>query len=492
MKHLLIITILFFSQVRTNAQNGNVLYDNSIVHTLDIVSSYPGSLIDSLSFRHTNERMLGLEWSYMQVKGYFDGFLVDSIGLRMKGGDVSVSTIKPSLKIDVNEFVSGKRYDGLKKINVDNCLYDPSLMREKLYYDMGNELGFPCSRTSFVKVTIDGVFYGNYTYIEQVNKQFLKRYFGNKDGNLYKAGGWAPGVPNGSFVLKTNEILNDRSDIDLFFDKVNNTPATYYKDTISKYINVESVLNYLALATFTVYSDNLMGNNGYLYHNTTTNLFEMIPWDIDYSFMNSTFSGYQYTASNTELINPIMINGFFQKIIAVPDYEALYFDKICFINSHLGHQDSLIAKIDFYKSILQNASITPDVNCDYTSFSDPSNPFIMGANFLGLKDFAGKRHLKVSQELNLVNVTCENTIGVNQIIDDETFKIYPNPASKYIYIESEQSINDVIIYNSMGKKVKEIKYSKPEINIENLTSGMYFIQIKQSNNKVRTNKILVD
>jgi len=488
-----LLSICFFSIQKATAQAGDVLFNNSNVHTLSIVSNYPGDLIDSLNTRHQQEVSTDSDWSYMQVNAYFDGVFVDSIGMRLKGGDVSYSTTKPSIKLDLNEFVSGKKYDGLKKINIDNCLHDPSLMREKLYYDIAHELGYSASRTSFVKVTIDGVYYGDYVYIEQVNKQFLKQHFGNKDGNLFKIRGgghlnlYGNNTQNDypySYDLKTNETQNDWSNLLHLIDKVANTPSSDFKDTISKYLNVESVLNYLALGSYTVYSDNVFsgGNNGYWYYNTATGKFELIPWDIDLSFMDQTLVGYQYTASNTQLINPIMNHGVFAKLLSIPEYQNSYLEKCCFINHHLGHEDSLKAKIDFYKSLLQNASIIPNPNCEYTSFSEPFNPYIMGYTFLGLKDFAEKRHLKVSQELNILNVTCQNLTPVEKITSLESISIYPNPASKSFFIETEQAIDKVMLYDTVGKLIEVINDPIQEINVEHLNPGIYLVLVEQAEN----------
>ena len=79
---------------------------------------------------------------------------------------------------------------------------DPSYQRELLAHDILNSIGVPASRVAHANVEFhisgDGNFYGRslpqtynmgvYQMVEQVDKPFLKRYFG-KNGYLFKIGG---------------------------------------------------------------------------------------------------------------------------------------------------------------------------------------------------------------------------------------------------------------------------------------------------------------
>lgn len=74
----------------------------------------------------------------------------------------------------------------------------------------------------------------------------------------------------------------------------------------------------------------------------------------------------------------------------------------------------------------------------------------------------------------------EETSIVNEIAS--TIKVYPNPASKYLKIESRYNIQRVIIYDLNGK-VLEV-YSPDErqlsLNVSSFAQGVYFISL--SNN----------
>jgi len=71
---------------------------------------------------------------------------------------------------------------------------------------------------------------------------------------------------------------------------------------------------------------------------------------------------------------------------------------------------------------------------------------------------------------------------LNDVIESREIKIYPNPSNGKFIIELER-INEnsmIQIFNSLGQKVKELsnlKSQKTEINLANLSSGLYHIKI---------------
>ena len=96
----------------------------------------------------------------------------------------------------------GREFMGLEKIFFRFNRDDPSYQRELLAHSLLNSLGIPASRVSHANVKLniigEGNFYGRnlpqtfnmgvFQMVEQVDKPFLKRYFG-KNGFLFKIGG---------------------------------------------------------------------------------------------------------------------------------------------------------------------------------------------------------------------------------------------------------------------------------------------------------------
>lgn len=65
------------------------------------------------------------------------------------------------------------------------------------------------------------------------------------------------------------------------------------------------------------------------------------------------------------------------------------------------------------------------------------------------------------------------------IVDEslDTFSVYPNPASDYINITSEEKIDNIALYNSLGQLVLEKKGNTIQLDIEGLKSGLYVLKI---------------
>ena len=67
------------------------------------------------------------------------------------------------------------------------------------------------------------------------------------------------------------------------------------------------------------------------------------------------------------------------------------------------------------------------------------------------------------------------------------FSIYPNPTSDYITIQSAKDVDNIEIYDLLGKFV--LSSSKKHIDVKDLSSGAYLVKVK-IDNKTTTKKII--
>lgn len=82
-----------------------------------------------------------------------------------------------------------------------------------------------------------------------------------------------------------------------------------------------------------------------------------------------------------------------------------------------------------------------------------------------------------------------STLSVDDIsLDENTVKLYPNPATDVVNIKTNQTIKNVRVFNVNGQKVLDIA-NQSQINISNLPTGMYFLNIN-TNQSNQTIKIL--
>jgi hypothetical protein len=261
---IMILTFLFASLLNLNTSigaqdNGDELFDNSYLHEIRIESD---SIVDLWN---------AISRAYVMVNVTVDGNALDSVGLRLKGFTSSVSPQKP-LKIDINEYVSGKKYDGLKKFNLHNNFMDSFLQREAVAYNLYRKAGLPSPRTAYAEVYVDDMFRGVYSITEQIDKTFLDQNFPSNKGSLYKG---ATGFAGLSVGLKEGTLSE--------FDAFNNNLTAA---NLSDFVNLNSYLKQLA-------TDIIIGDwdsyayhrhNFYIYYEPKSQLLNFLNWDHNYAF----------------------------------------------------------------------------------------------------------------------------------------------------------------------------------------------------------------
>ena len=99
----------------------------------------------------------------------------------------------------------------------------------------------------------------------------------------------------------------------------------------------------------------------------------------------------------------------------------------------------------------------------------------------------------ITFEINISGVADTTTTDTTTYISDlnNTFKLYPNPATNYISIEGVEANSHLKIYNVLGKVVLEQSISKDQrINLSTLTQvGQYIVELR-SEDKVNTFKLI--
>ncbi len=78
-------------------------------------------------------------------------------------------------------------------------------------------------------------------------------------------------------------------------------------------------------------------------------------------------------------------------------------------------------------------------------------------------------------------VPWENSLEISESSTNNTFNIYPNPTTNYLIIEGKKNIHFTIL-NSLGKTMINSQTESGEINIENLTKGIYFLKLEDASN----------
>ncbi len=89
---------------------------------------------------------------------------------------------------------------------------------------------------------------------------------------------------------------------------------------------------------------------------------------------------------------------------------------------------------------------------------------------------------------NTVTASSVNaTLSVEPIEINDFVKVYPNPATDYLFIKSNLNYQSTL-YNVAGQRVLES--SSKQLSVIDLPTGAYLLQLKSENNGISTFKII--
>ena len=92
----------------------------------------------------------------------------------------------------------------------------------------------------------------------------------------------------------------------------------------------------------------------------------------------------------------------------------------------------------------------------------------------------------------IINYDASGLLSTSDL-SKSTVSIYPNPANDLVNIHSDKTIENISLYSILGREVLSIKpnANTTSLNVSQLKSGVYFIHLKQNNNLVKTQKLII-
>ena len=158
----------------------NRLFDNTRVHTIDIVMED----WDEFIAKATSEE-------YYTAAMVIDGEAYKNVGIRGKGNTSlsmvsSMDSERYSFKVEFDHYDDSITYYGLDKLSLNNLIQDTTMIKDYLTYTMMNEFGVAAPLCSFVYITVNGEDWGLYLAVEGIEDSFLERNYGSDYGELYK------------------------------------------------------------------------------------------------------------------------------------------------------------------------------------------------------------------------------------------------------------------------------------------------------------------
>jgi len=404
---------------------------------------------------------VSLQWMYANVESdsehvaqirfrnkWFDETL-DSIGFRLRGG-TSRQAFKKSFKVSFNSFTKGRRFHGVKKLNLNGEHNDPSIIRSKLSFDLYHDVGVIAPRASHTRVYINGAYYGLYISVENVDEELLSRNYGDDTGILWKCLYPADlhyisddpavyeGLKNGAalvYELETNAKGEDFVPLARFIRMLSKTPPAAMADSLESLLDVPTVLKYFAMDVLVGQWDEYRSlmNNYYLYYMRIENRFTLIPYDYDNTF------GVDWFSINWSTANPYNypkvqagVRPLSEVLLAQNTYRDLFTHFLSYYNTNVLALPRWESRIDRIRDTITSAALQDSMRMlDYHfTAADFINSYTSGSYSnqhvkFGLKQFVNLRNSSLPTQLAFTNapptayniaVTPENPRGEDSIV----------------------------------------------------------------------------
>jgi hypothetical protein len=480
MKYFSILLLFFFLTSGSFAQPN--LPDNGPVYTSEEIpkihiSIHPDSLEE-----------LYLEENWYSDHEYPAEFVFESdtqtdtialIGFRFRG-NTSRDKLKKSFKVSFNTFVNGQKYFGLEKLNLNAEVNDPAMMRSRLCWDLFRERKVPAPRSNHVEVYINEEYFGLYLNTEHIDEEFCELRFGSQGGNLYKCSypadlGYLGSNPDNykvalwdsrTYELKTNEELDDYSDLAEFIGFLNLSSDEELRCGLYRYFNVYA---YLKVAAVDVLTGNWDGyiynqNNFYLYHNPTTDQFEYIPYDtdntwgidwLDRNWSNRNIYNWSQTGADRPLFNRLMDIDYFRDIFSYHISDLL--DNYYFTSVHQNYIQGLQNFIE--ASALADPYRPLDWDFDESDFLDALDEAAGGHVDYGVSEFAEIRKNAALQQLEDVSIS-----PIPYYVNED-FESFPNTLKIEVGLEGPSCLSGIINYSIDGVQQLSQTISNPDSSL---------------------------
>ena len=209
-----------------------------------------------------------------------DGQIFTEVGVHLKGhGSFKPLNEKPSFTVRFDYFVPDQEYSGFNTLWLNSSAQDGSYFNELICRGIYRDAGLPTPRVTHARVQFNDRDLGLYVLIEPINKRFLRQYFKNADGNLYK-----PYVQDIDQPLPQESGRNtSRSDLKELLEAAREKDLTRRWQRLNQVLDVDGFLDFMVAEMIAAHGDGyvLNKNNYFLYHDPETDRFRIITHDLD-------------------------------------------------------------------------------------------------------------------------------------------------------------------------------------------------------------------
>src|SRR6266566_1359054 len=336
-RYVLVSSILaaaFIASSRAGAKTpapDDIFFDDSGVKSISIA-------INSRDWE--NLKVHYLENTYYPCDFKWEGQTIRNIGIRSRGTG-SRSGVKPGLRVDFNRYTTDQTFLGLKSVVLRNDVQDPSTMHERISMLFFRRMGLPAPREAHTRLYINNEYTGLYTIVESIDKNFLKRTYGEDGGYLFKydynvddapyylewRGSDAANYVPHPFKPETHEDDPHPETVAELLRIVNQDSDAILRRTVVAYLDLEKFIRHIAVEAFLADNDGFNGNYGtnnfYFYRFEVSTVFNFIAWDKSNAFNDGP--GYPIWHN---ILDAVEENRLTMRALAYDDLRQLFLDTL--------------------------------------------------------------------------------------------------------------------------------------------------------------------
>lgn len=439
--------------VRAQDAPGDSVFAGVSIHSLNFVFDEPWSSVDQQmkANKEAEVYVLGRLEINCDATLQNEGCLVmDSVGFRYKGNSTFNSTrSKNPFRVSFDEYGIDQRWNGIKGFTLNNANMDASHMAEKIHMDFAVvRAGMPGPRMAYADVRVNGDPHAFYMMGELADKRLLKRFFDDKDGDLFKA---IDGLSNNSDFTTasfTNKRYENKSDsvergwarLGAAIEAANGTDPA---EELPALINMNGV--YRGIGTDILFGsmDSYIGaGQNYLVYfpEDPDSKMEWILWDASLSFGKINFGGGGFggfpggggggqsgTACSNSATSPIVCGTssrpLFHKVVTTPALHDDYIRALWFLYKAYYEGDWLASRIDTVADLIR-----PYLEADEKKLSSMS---AFEGDVNTLKNFVSQRQASIASQFEDLGLDAETAVRTGDVVLNEL-----SPAQGWVEIRN--------------------------------------------------------
>jgi hypothetical protein len=226
-----------------------------------------------------------------------DGQTYRDVGVHFRGMSsfmVAGPGQKRSLNLSFDFVDKDQRLLGYRTLNLLNANGDPTFLRPVVYADIANQY-LPAPKANFMRVVINGEYWGVYVNSQQFNSDFTNERFGSTKGRRWKVPG-SPGARGAglsylgedaalykrSYEIKTKDDEASWAELIRLTRVLNQTPVESLEAALAPMLDVDGALRFLAVDVALVNSDGYWTRaSDYSLYQDEKGRFHVVPHDMN-------------------------------------------------------------------------------------------------------------------------------------------------------------------------------------------------------------------